>query len=152
MSVEDLERIKNIKYDEGVVKNIIVDSLIERSRAGEIEWDFSNIEDNFCMFPITTEVEGIRFTSYQEQGSGIRLHTFREKEGMAIELIEEFSLYDAKRLREALEELASENPVVIQIRKELEEKRQRDREEGARKAAEKLEELIKIALLLKGKE
>lgn len=149
MSVEDLERTQ---YDERVVKNIIVDSLIERSRAGEIKWDFSRIEEGISMYSIETEVEGIKFSSYHEQGSGIRFHAFREKEGMAIELIEEFSLYDAKRLREVLEELALEDPVAIQIRKELEEKYKRGREEGAKKAAEKLEELIKIAKLVKSKE
>lgn len=149
MSVEDLERIQ---YDEGVVKNTIVNSLIKRSRAGEIKWDFSRIEEGISMYSIETEVEGIKFSSYHEQGSGIRLHAFREKEGMAIELIEEFSLYDAKRLREVLEELALEDPVAIQIRKELEEKYKRGREEGAKKAAEKLEGLIKIAKLVKSKE
>lgn len=148
MSVEDLERIQ---YDEGVVKNIIVDSLIERSRVGEVKWDFSHFDDSAYGQMAEVEYEGVTFVSNDwEDGVEFIIIIGEKKEGRKV--VDNFKGRQAMRLREFLGELASEDPVAIQIRKELEEKYKRGREEGARKAAEKLEELIKIAKLLKSKE
>lgn len=141
------EHIQQLYAKEEAVRNSIVDSLIERSRAGEIDWNFSKIEENIYMFLITTNIGGYRFNSYHEQGSGIKLEAYKEEEEK-FKLIR-FSYYDAVRFRKVLGELASEDPVVIQIRKELEEKRQRDREEGVRRTINELENLKKIDKLLK---
>lgn len=117
MGVENPRQI-SANAEWGSPEYILVDSLIELSRTGEIEWDFSSIGDVFDIDQITTEVKGVKFISYIEREGGVKLQAVRKKSG-GMESVIEFSGNDAARLRLILQKLFSENPVIVKERRRL---------------------------------
>lgn len=126
------------------IRNRIVDSLIERSLVGEIKWDFSRMDDGLIFYPVTTEFGRVKYFSYYEQSSGVRLEAYRDKELVGI-----FSLQDAGRLREVLDRLSLEDSVALEVRKQ---QRRRYRQDEKRRRKEETENLQRLREIQHGLE
>lgn len=121
-----------------VVGNCTVDHLIELSREGKIEWDFSRMNNVLGGCSITTQVGRFKVISYDEQDTGPGLKIGRVKENsVMLERTIEFDNGNSRRLREFLEKLALEDPVAIEVlRRQAEELKEEERKAAERRAEE----------------
>lgn len=146
MSIEDLRKsFEQLSEERERARGGIVDFLIDRSLSGEIKWDFSKIEDqiNTDEREIKTEVRGVEFSSWIERGSGARLEAIRKEDG-EVKFYERFTHSDAVRLRQVLEELALEDPVAIEARRQEAETNKRLTQEENKKQAHKIQQIRDI--------
>lgn len=153
MSIEDLRKsFEQLSEERERARGGIVDFLIDRSISGEIKWDFSKIEDRHPIYSdereIKTEVRGVEFSSWIERGSGARLEAIRDKEDGEVKFYERFTHSDAVRLRQVLEELALEDPVAIEARRQEAERHKRLTQEENEKQARKIQKIRDIENLL----
>lgn len=150
MSIEDLRKsFEQLSEERERAKGGIVDFLIDRSISGEIKWDFSKIEDQIDRDEreIKTEIRGVEFSSWIERGSGARFEAFGKKD-REVKFYERFSHSDAVRLRQVLEELALEDPVAIEARRQEAERHKRLTQEENEKQARKIQKIRDIENLL----
>lgn len=83
----------------------IVDSLIERSKRGDINWDFSLFDDSFCGKKAATKCGGMTVDCRDWQDTGVEV-TIIEEKGEDGRSIDYFKGKEAMRLRKFLQEQA----------------------------------------------
>jgi len=100
------EYIQQLYANQEAVRNRIVDSIIQLSIKGKINWDFSRFESAIFDEMARAEYKGLRLLSYNSRdpsGYGFKITTVGEEEKRSIYY---FSEKEATRLRRSLEKLA----------------------------------------------
>lgn len=142
------ERERNLIEESARVKSRITDSFITAAKQGEVQFDFSGYDDSFLMLSVTAYFKEIRFFSYDEQSSGVRLKASWEDEN-GEEHRTYFGFGDAYRFRQIVDLMANKDLVLKSIRRKERAELRKTRVEEKKTQRKELEALDRIAKLLK---
>lgn len=142
------ENERNLIEESARVESRIIDSFITAAKQGEVQFDFSGYDDSFLMLSVTAYFRGIRFFSYDEQSSGVRLQASWEDENGEKHGIY-FGFRDSYRFRHTVDSIANKDPVLKSIRRKERAELRKTRVEEKKTQRKELEALNRIAKLLK---
>lgn len=128
------------------VRNEIVESIIQLSTEGKINWDFSHFDDSVYGQTARAKYKGITFVSNHWQ-DGLEFIVAEEKKE-EWRIIDHFKGMQAMRLRNFLGELASEDPTLKEIRRREKERIMKCEEAGRKELEKNTKKLSEIVQLL----
>ena len=137
------EREINLIEESARVKSRIIDSFITAAKQEEVKFDFSSCDDEFLMLPVTAYFKGIRFFSYAEQSSGVRLQASWKNENRE-EHYTYFGFRDAYRFRHIVDSIARKDPVLKSIRRKRRKGLKGLKREGIKRQKREMQNLKRI--------